>query len=82
MHNLFDGLQQVLLAVALCHLLLWSQAAVISAALRLQVTAAIQVAADAVEDDGQRAREQAAVTFRTCIQVSVWGKVSLQLTDS
>lgn len=71
MHNLFDCLQQVLFAVALCHLLLWSQAAVVSAALRLQVAAAVQVAADAVEDDGERARQQAAVTFGACRQVSV-----------
>lgn len=71
MHNLFDGLQQVLLAVVLCHLLIWSQAAVIPAALRLQVTAAVQVAIDGVEDDGQRARKQAAVTIGTCTQVSI-----------
>lgn len=69
--DLFDCLQQVLFAVALCHLLLWSQTAVVPAALWLQVAAAVQVAADAVEDDGERARQQAAVTFGTCTQVSV-----------
>lgn len=77
-NNLFDHLQQVLFAVVLCHLLLWSQAAVISASLRLQVTAAVQVAADAVEDDGKGAREQAAVTFGTCTQASASVKRRLQ----
>lgn len=77
-HDLLDCLQQVLFAVALCHLLLWSQATVVSAALRLQVAAAVQVAADAIEDDGERARQQAAVTFGTCEQVSVEVKQILQ----
>lgn len=65
-HDLFECLQQVLLAVALCHLLLWSQPAEVSAALRLQVAAAVQMAVDAVKDDSQRAREQAAVAIGTC----------------
>lgn len=66
MRDLFECLQQVLLAVALCHLLLWSQPAEVSAALRLQVAAAVQTAVDAVKDDSQRAREQAAVAIGTC----------------
>lgn len=66
MCDLFERLEQVLLAVALCNLLLWSKPAEVSAALRLQVAAAVQMVVDAVKDDSQRAREQATVAIGTC----------------
>lgn len=63
--HLFEQSQQVLPAVALCHLLVWRQSCEVSAALRLQVAAFILTTLDVVEDDGERAGQQTRVMIRT-----------------
>lgn len=63
--HLFDKPQQVLLAAAFCCLLVWSQSAEVSTALRLQVSAAVQTTFNAVKDDRQRPGQQTGVMIRT-----------------
>lgn len=63
--DLFKGPQQVLLAGNLCCLLVWSQPAVVSAALWLQVITTVQTTIDAVKDDRQRPWQQTAVVIWT-----------------
>lgn len=46
-------------------LLLWAQSAVVSAALRLQVTARVQSVLQTVEDNRERARQEPRVMVRT-----------------
>lgn len=63
--DLFQQPQQVPLAADLRRLLVWSQPADVSAALRLQIGPAVQATFNAVKDDRQRPGQQAGVVVRT-----------------